>query len=110
MVEATAPVSIVSRGSGGSCLTAGFSGGREPARGESEQGKGTMTVVAERRTRAEGGRYEVRYEETGQVLGYVTVTRGAEDQPLGRALEQNGFRLVPSESQASRGPRAELLR
>ncbi len=58
-----------------------------------------MTAVAERRTVSEGTCYEVYCPDSGQVLGYVNGNGTGADlrQPLGQALEQNGFRLVAAE-------------
>jgi len=58
-----------------------------------------MTAVAERaaaekQTASDSACYEVRYPETGEVMGYVSAMGGKPGDPLGAALAQNGFRLV----------------
>lgn len=58
-----------------------------------------MTAVAERaaaeKQRAfDSASYEVRYPETGEVMGYVSAISRNPGDPLSAALAQNGFRLV----------------
>ena len=58
-----------------------------------------MTVVAERaaaekQRASDSACYEVRYPETGEVMGYLSASGGRPGDPLGAALAQNGFRLV----------------
>jgi len=54
-----------------------------------------MTALAEPQIAARTAEYEVRYPETGEVLGYVTLAPESNAHALGRALRQNGLRLVP---------------
>ena len=60
-----------------------------------------MTAVAERaaaekQRASDSASYEVRYPETGEVMGYVSASGGKSGDPLGSALARNGFRLVSS--------------
>ncbi len=52
-----------------------------------------MTALAEKRVASEVTRYEVRWPETGELLGYVLGVNGSVG-PLGRALEENGLLVV----------------
>jgi hypothetical protein len=54
-----------------------------------------MTALAEPQVAATMAEYEVQYPETGEVLGYVSLSPGTYFHALGRALRQNGLRLAP---------------
>jgi len=69
-----------------------------------------MTAVAERRIASEAVCYEVYCPESGQVLGYVNANGADPAQPLGQALQQNGFRLVSAESHLPTPLAADFLR
>ena len=68
-----------------------------------------MTAVAQRRIASEAVCYKVYCPESGQLLGYVTASGGLSAQPLGEALQQNGFRLVAAESQPPATPPADFV-
>ena len=69
-----------------------------------------MTVVADRDAAARAACYEVQFPETGEILGYVTVSGASCADGLGDALRQNGLRLVPAELQQPTDQRTGFLR
>jgi len=68
-----------------------------------------MTVVADRDAAARAACYEVQFPETGEILGYVTVSGASCADGLGDALRQNGLRLVRAEPQPPADQRTGLL-
>jgi hypothetical protein len=68
-----------------------------------------MRVVADRGTAARAACYEVQFPETGEILGYVTVSGASCADGLGDALRQNGLRLVPAELQQPTDQRTGFL-
>ena len=68
-----------------------------------------MTVVADRDAAARTACYEVQFPETGEIVGYVTVSGAGSADGLGDALRQNGLRLVPAELQQPADQRTGFL-
>lgn len=62
-----------------------------------------MTVLTQTREHilSQPTHYEVLHPATGELLAYVALTPDKFASPLGRALEENGFRLVSLDLDAS---------
>ncbi len=58
-----------------------------------------MTVVAERKPQLAVVGCEVRFRETGEVVGYLVTAAAA--GALEQALTENGFWLVPARSEST---------
>jgi len=56
-----------------------------------------MTALLTREVAVAPAHYVVEHPRTGEVLGYVTIAPGRCSEPLCRALQDRGFRLVDAE-------------